>query len=62
MIYRRRINTYVWHFSPECPMWPEESFEERTERPANDPLDLCSECSALLIRDGRDTLKRPDEN
>ena len=60
MIYRRRINTYVWHFSPECSLWPKEFFEERSERPANDPLDICSECSAILMRDGRYRFKQPD--
>jgi hypothetical protein len=60
MIYRRKLNTYVWHFSTKCSMWPTESFEERPERPAKDPLDLCGECTAILIKDGRDTSKQPN--
>jgi hypothetical protein len=53
VIYRRHINTYVWHFVPECATWPGEAYEERKERPVNDPLDLCSECMARLLRGGK---------
>jgi hypothetical protein len=61
MIYRRLINTTVWHFSPRCSAWPGESYEERQERPAYDPRDLCGECTALLLRMGRCREKLPDK-
>ena len=60
MIYRRIINTYVWHFSRLCSRWPTELYEERRERPANDPLDLCSECTALILTMGRCREMPPD--
>lgn len=60
MVYRRHINTYVWHFSPDCSMWPTEEFEERQERPAHDPLDLCSECTVKLLKEGRSRPRRPN--
>ena len=61
MIYRRLINTYVWHFSPLCSAWPKELYEERQERPAYDPMGLCSECTALLLKMGRCQQKLPNK-
>jgi hypothetical protein len=61
MVYRRLVNTYVWHFSPLCSQWPRETYEETQERSATDPLDLCSECTALLLKMGRGGAKEPDK-
>lgn len=58
MIYRRRINTYQWHFCQNCQAWPTDEYEERKERAATDPLDLCSECQTKLLRGECDALKR----
>lgn len=48
MLYRRRMNTYVWHFCKSCPDWPGDGYQETA-----DPSrwgDICSECQALLLR------------
>lgn len=49
MIYRRRINTYFWHFCQNCRDWPTEQYDNRIERPESG-LDLCDECQSLLLK------------
>lgn len=47
-LYRRRMNTYTWHFCRTCPDWPKDDYQETP-----DPCqwgDLCSGCQALLLR------------
>jgi methionyl-tRNA synthetase len=53
-LYRRRINTYTWHFCENCPAWLGDEYQETT-RPSQWG-ELCSECQALLLRQDCTTL------
>ena len=42
IVYRRRVHTTTWHFSPDCEAWPNIDFFEVTQLPPDAPL--CTEC------------------
>ena len=55
MAFRRKWSTTIWHWCPECSMWPDEISEESESAPTAGQL--CNECqvkSPLFIqsRDG----------
>ena len=47
LIYRKAINSQVWHFSAECSTWPTSNYIESESSQQPEDGQLCSECAAL---------------
>jgi len=46
--YRRSFDSEVWHFRPECPLYPADHFDLHSELPTFGIL--CAECATLAGR------------
>src|SRR5689334_8946982 len=51
MLYRMRKDSEdrKWHFSTNCPAWPESDYEESHEPALNSETRLCPECAKLEL-------------
>jgi predicted RNA-binding Zn-ribbon protein involved in translation (DUF1610 family) len=41
-VYRKRKELEIWHFTPDCPLWPSDEFIELNARPKLG--EMCREC------------------
>lgn len=43
--YRRAVGTDVWHWNPNCPNWPKQTFECTRHKPVTG--EDCQQCGNL---------------
>ena len=51
IVYRMKIDGFAWHFNTGCDLYPEDNYEEKIVKIAEDYMKICTKCRIEIKKD-----------